>query len=91
VVMALSIDSPILAAQTASRLGLHFPLLSDPQAQVIRQYRMFDPLTSMAQMGYVLIDGHGRVLAREVDAFFGAHSAAVLQRLARAGAAASAP
>ena len=41
--MAVSIDAPTLAAQTASRLGLHFPLLSDPQAQVIRQYRMFDP------------------------------------------------
>ncbi len=90
-VLALSSDPPTLAAQTASRLGLHFPLLSDPQAQVIRQYRMFDPPMSMAQMGYVLIDGHGRVLAREVDAFFGAHSAAILQRLARVGAAASSP
>jgi len=89
--MALSIDSPILAAQTASRLGLHFPLLSDPQAQVIRQYRMYNPSMSMAQMGYVLIDGHGRVLAREVDSFFGAHSAAILQRLARWGAAAPSP
>jgi hypothetical protein len=46
---------------------------------------------SMAQMGYVLIDGHGRVLARVVDASFGAHSAAILQRLARAGQAASSP
>jgi peroxiredoxin len=85
VVLALSIDGPTLAAQTASRLGLHFPLLSDPLAQVIRQYRMFDPPMSMAQMGYVLIDGHGLVLAREVDASFGTHSAAILQRLARAG------
>ena len=40
-------------------------------------------------MGYVLIDAHGRVRAREVDAFFGAHSEAILQRLARVGAAAS--
>ena len=90
-VMALSIDAPTLAAQTASRVGLHFPLLSDPQAQVIRQYRMFDPLGSMAQMGYVLIDGRGLMRAREVDPRFGAHSEAILQRLARAGAAASSP
>jgi peroxiredoxin len=89
--MALSIDPPEVAARTASKVGLHFPLLSDPQAQVIRQYRMFDPPMSMAQMGYVLIDGHGRVLARVVDAFFGAHSKAILQRLARVGQAASSP
>ena len=81
--MALSIDPPHVAAHTASRLGLHFPLLSDPLAQVIRQYRMFNPPMSMAQMGYVLIDGRGRVLARVVDAFFGTHSEAILQRLAR--------
>lgn len=89
--MAVSIDPPHVAAHTASGLGVHFPLLSDPQARVIRQYRMFNPPKSMAQMGYVLIDAHGRVLARVVDAFFGAHSEAILQRLARTGAAASSP
>ena len=87
--MALSIDPPAVAARTASKVGLHFPLLSDPQAQVIRQYGMFNPPMSMASMGYVLIDAHGRVRAWEVDAFFGTHSEAILQRLARAGAAAS--
>src|SRR5207249_1366101 len=30
--MALSIDAPEVAARTASKAGLHFPLLSDPQA-----------------------------------------------------------
>ena len=87
--MALSIDPPEVAARTVSKVGLHFPLLSDPQARVIRQYRMFNPPMSMASMGYVLIDAHGRVRAREVDAFFGTHSEAILQRLARVGAAAS--
>jgi peroxiredoxin len=87
--MALSIDPPEVAAWTASKLGLHFPLLSDPQAQVIRQYRMFNPPMSMASMGYVLIDAHGRVRAREVDPYFGGHSEAILQHLARVGAAAS--
>ncbi|HSX79635.1 MAG TPA: redoxin domain-containing protein, partial [Candidatus Saccharimonadia bacterium] len=81
-VMALSIDAPEVAARTASKGGLHFPLLSDPSAQVIRQYRMFNPPMSMAHMGYVLIDAHGRVQARVVDGYFGAHSAAILQRLA---------
>ncbi len=81
--MALSIDAPEVAARTASKVGLHFPLLSDPSAQVIRQYRMFNPPMSMAHMGYGLIDAHGRVQARVVDGYFGAHSAAILQRLAR--------
>ena len=53
--MALSIDPPSVTAGTAARLGLHFPLLSDPQAQVIRQYRMYNPPAGMAHMGYVLI------------------------------------
>ena len=79
-----------VAARTASKVGLHFPLLSDPDAHVIRQYRMFNPPMSMAHMGYVLIDAHGRVQARVVDGYFGAHSA-VLQRLAHMGAAAVAP
>ena len=89
--MALSIDPPEVAAWTASKLGLHFPLLSDPQAQVIRQYRMFNPPMNMASMGYVLIDAPGRVRAREVDASFGAHSEAILQRLARLEGTASRP
>lgn len=47
------------------------------------------PPMNMASMGYVLIDARGRVRAREVDPYFGVHSEAILQRLARAGAAAS--
>ena len=89
--MALSIDAPEVAARTASKVGLHFPLLSDPSAQVIRQYRMFNPPMSMAHMGYVLIDASGRVRARVIDPSFGAHSAAILQRVARWGATASSP
>ncbi len=89
--MALSIDPPKVAAWTTSKLGLHFPLLSDPQTQVIRQYRMFNPPMSMASMGYVLIDAHGRVRAREVDTSFGTHSEAILQRLARLEATSSSP
>jgi len=49
-VMTLSIDAPEVAAGTAAKLGLHFPLLSDPHARVIRQYRMFTPPMNMAPM-----------------------------------------
>ena len=80
-VLALSTDTSTVAAQTASRLGLHFPLLSDPLAQVIQQYQMFNPPMNMASMGYVLIDAHGRVRARAVDPSFGVHSQVILQQL----------
>ena len=91
VVLALSTDTPAVAAQTASRLGLQFSLLSDPLGQVIRQYQMFNPPMNMASMGYVLIDAHGRVRARAMDPYFGAHSEAILQHLAQRGTAAVRP
>jgi peroxiredoxin len=91
VVLALSTDTPTVGAQTASKLGLHFPLLSDPLAQVIRQYQMFNPPMHMASMGYVLIDAHGRVRARAVDPYFGVHSEAILRRVVHLGTAAVTP
>ena len=75
----------------ASRLGLQFPLLSDPLGQVIRQYQMFNPPMNMASMGYVLIDAHGRVRTRAVDPSFGGHSEAILQHFAHMGTAAVTP
>jgi alkyl hydroperoxide reductase subunit AhpC len=87
----MSGDALTLAGPMAARLGLHLPVLSDPQAQVIHQYRMLHPLTNQAQMGYVLIDASGRIRARVIDPAFGAHSEAILQRVARWGAAASSP
>ena len=89
--LAVSGDALTLAAPMAARLGLHFPVLSDPQAQVIHQYRMLNPLTNQAHMGYVLIDASGRVRARVIDPSFGAHSEAILQRVARWGATAASP
>ena len=64
--LAVSSDTLTLAVPMAAKLGLHFPVLSDPQAQLIHQYRMLNPLTNQAHMGYVLIDASGRVRAREL-------------------------
>ncbi len=85
--MALSIDPPATAAQTASKLGVQFPLLSDPPAAVIRQYQMYSQRMQMAHMGYVLIDAGGRVRHRVRDPQFGAHSPEMLQKFARMRAA----
>jgi len=90
-VLAVSSDTLTLAVPMAAKLGLHFPVLSDPQAQLIHQYRMRNPLTNQAYMGYVLIDASGRVRARELDPAFGAPSEVILQRVARWGATSSSP
>ena len=87
--LAVSSDALTLAVPMAARLGLHFPVLSDPQGTVIRQYHMFNPLMNQAHMGYVLIDVLGRVRARVLDPSFGAHSAVILQRVTRWRATAS--
>jgi peroxiredoxin len=90
-VLAVSSDALTLAVPMAAKLGLHFPVLSDPQATVIREYHMLNPLMNHAHMGYVLIDALGRLRARVIDPSFGAHSPAILQRVARWGATASSP
>ena len=90
-VLAVSRDALTLAVPMAARLGLYFPVLSDPPARVIHQYRMLNPLTHQAHMGYVLIDTSGRVRARVIDSSFGTHSEAILQRVAHWGATASSP
>ena len=90
-VLAVSGDALPLAVPMAARLGLYFPLLSDPQSRVIYQYRMLNPLTNQAHMGYVLIDASGRLRARVIDPSFGTHSEAILQRVARWGATGASP
>ncbi len=80
--LALSIDAPEVAAQTRVALGLRFPLLSDPNASVIRQYQMYNAQMRMADMGYVLIDEDGHVRARVRDPQFGGHTETILQQFA---------
>jgi peroxiredoxin len=90
-VLAVSRDALTLVVPMAAKLGLHFPVLSDPQATVIRQYHMFNPLMNHAYMGYVLIDALGHLRARVLDPSFGEHSEVILQRVARWGAPALSP
>jgi peroxiredoxin len=81
-VLALSIDVPEVAAQTREALGLRFPLLSDPNASVIRHYQMYNAKMRMSDMGYVLIDAHGRIRDRVRDPQFGERTETILQQLA---------
>jgi peroxiredoxin Q/BCP len=47
----------------AARLGIGFPLLSDPSLEVCRAYGAVEPGTSDVQRGVVLIDQDGTILA----------------------------
>jgi peroxiredoxin len=78
VVLGISIDAPGVARRTVTQLGLQFPLLSDPQMRVIRQYDMKGQGMQMADMGYVIIDRQGRIRVRKIDRQFGAHARDIL-------------
>ena len=67
-----------MARHTATQLGLQFPLLSDPQMRVIRQYNMKGASMRMANMGYVIIDARGRIRARQIDSQFGENADDIL-------------
>jgi peroxiredoxin len=77
-VLGISIDSPSVARRTVTQLGLQFPLLSDPQMRVIRQYGMKGERMQMADMGYIIIDRQGRLRARQIDRQFGEHGRDIL-------------
>ena len=46
--------------------------------RVIQQYSMKGTDMQMAQMGYVIIDMHGRIRTRQVDPQFGEHAQDIL-------------
>ncbi len=60
---------PDVAAQTASILGLQFPLLSDPQARGIRLYQIYNLQRRMAHVGYVLIDALGKSVSKRQEQY----------------------
>jgi peroxiredoxin len=41
--VAISVDAPGLSLNLANKSGYTFPILSDPDAAVIRQYHLFHP------------------------------------------------
>ena len=76
--LGISIDPPSVARHTVTQLGLQFPLLADPPMRVIQQYSMKGQDMQMANMGYVIIDVHGRIRTRKVDPQFGEHAQDIL-------------
>ena len=68
---AVSNDAPEVQRRLAEELKLTFPLLSDRRMNVISAYGMKGDGMDMADMGYVVIDKHGRIRARQIDRRFG--------------------
>jgi peroxiredoxin len=73
----------------AVRLGLTFPLLSDPAMRVIRAYGMKTAgMMGHGDMGYVVIDLQGRIRAKSLDRRFGdnvPHITGILEKLKAEG------
>ena len=83
-VFAVSIDKPDQARQVAQEFKLSFPVLSDPEMQVIRPYGMKGERMEMADLGYVGIDREGRIRAKRADREFGDHVELLLHHLRQA-------
>jgi peroxiredoxin len=73
-VLAISNDSQADARRLAAELGLDFPVLANPSMDVIHRYGMKGKGMAMADMGYVAVDGNGRIRMQAVDRQFGEHA-----------------
>ena len=65
-VVAISVDPPDINKRQSQKLGYTFPLLSDPNAKVIRRYDVLHPGagpkgTDIARPAEFLLDSHGIV------------------------------
>lgn len=83
-VLAVSIDKPDQARKIVREFKLSFPVLSDPEMQVIRPYGMKGERMEMADLGYVVIDREGRIRARRIDREFGDHVELLLHHVRQA-------
>lgn len=80
-VLALSMDTPEQAAKLALDLNLAFPVLSDPNMGIVREYGMYSKQMGMPEMGYTVIDKQGRIRTEEIDRQFGENVNAILRAL----------
>ena len=80
-VLALSMDTPEQASKLAQDLSLAFPVLSDPNMGIVREYGMYGKQMRMPEMGYTVIDKQGRIRTEEVDRQFGENVNDILRAL----------
>ena len=83
-VLALSMDTPEQASKLALDLSLAFPILSDPNMAIVREYGMEGKQMKMPEMGYVVIDKQGQIREEQIDRSFGENAEAILRALRQA-------
>jgi peroxiredoxin len=80
-VLAMSMDTPEEASKLAMDLNLAFPVLSDPNIGIVREYGMYGKKMAMPEMGYAVIDRQGRIRAQKIDRRFGENADAIVRAL----------
>ena len=83
-VLAMSMDTPEEASKLAQDLNLAFPVLSDPNMGIVREYGMYGKQMRMPEMGYAVIDKQGQIRTEEVDRKFGENVDAIVRALQKA-------
>jgi peroxiredoxin len=64
--VAISVDSPVESRALAERLGLSFPLLSDPDLKAIRAYGVEDAENGIAWPAIFIVGADGRIRWRSL-------------------------
>ncbi len=66
-VLALSVDEPEASLALIQRLGIRFPIGSDPEQEVIQAFRVQNPDTrALAIHAVYIVDSHSRIFYRKV-------------------------
>ena len=60
-VVGISVDPPQNSARMVGKLRLPFPLLSDPRAELITRYGLWDPKDRVARPSILVVDRSGEV------------------------------
>lgn len=81
--VAISVDPPSEAAKMSASIGGAFPVLGDSRKFVTSSYGIEHQMgqETVANMGYVIVDGAGQVRHRVVDPSFGQHANEILAKL----------
>ncbi len=69
-VVAVSVDAPDRSRTLAGKLGLAFPILSDPDRNLIRAWGVEDADNGLAWPSVFVVGGDGTVVARWVSTSF---------------------
>ena len=64
--MALSVDPVDMSKELAESLSLGFPILADPQRELIQAFGLDDPANEIAWPAVYVIDSEGTIIWRQI-------------------------